>query len=519
MNGKSESAGVGSIRSDGSDPARDVDVPDLLTRLRAAYEDFYRRSGDEVYQFRAGLKERLELEQILRDYPVLSSAESLQVIRDLERLDLRSEPKESVRIFGRICLERRLEQESADEIVRLEEAQAREAETVDDQRQSFFAATLAAAATGEREKRNRIALAHAVMCRRLLGSLLEKWQAQEAASRAIGFSSYLEAAARLRDVDPRAMVASLRQALDPRYERFREQLDAWLDRTGNPAPRGGIAIHDLWHLWNADLGADAFSSDRLMPAFRATLAGMGLEEELDRPGGRIVLDLESRPGKNPRAFCVPVEIPDRVFLVIQPAGGSRDFAQLFHESGHALHFSLTDPELPIEAKDGMGYSLTESYAFIFEHLVHDPLWLEEHAPEVDREACGRLAELRIEYIVRRLTAELEGQIASERRPEERPAAVAGAFRERIGLGVDPSAASFYLDDGLYACEYARGFAFAASLREDLRIRFGRRFWKSRATGDFLRELWWTGNRYDTASMSRRLWHEELSFDAFAAELG
>lgn len=492
------------------------DATSLLERLRPAWVDFYRRSGEEIYAFRAGIKESLDLEAILRDYPVLSSPETLAALRALEaRGGLDEATSASVRLFGRICLDRRLEEESAGEIVRLEEAQAREAETVDGQRQSFFAATMVASATGERDKRNRLALAHSLMCRRLLASLLDKWRAQEAASRATGFDSYLDAAARIRSVDVRETVGRLRAALDPRFDAFRTTLNDWLDRTGNRLPDGRIEVHDLWHLWNADLGGDAFGSDRLLPSFRATVEGLGLDLAAE---GRIALDLESRPGKNPRAFCVPIEIPAKVYLVVQPVGGARDFSQLFHEAGHAFHFSGVDPSLPMELRDSTGYALTESYAFLFEHLVHDPLWLEDLGGGVDRDGYHRLSLLRIEYLVRRLTAEMEGQIASAGRPEERAAAVANCFAERIGLAVDPSAAAFYLDDGLYAAEYARGFAFSARLRLHLREKFGRRWWTSRAAGTFLRDLWSTGNRYDTESMTRHLWGEELSFDAFAAEL-
>lgn len=487
----------------------------LIDELRPAYEAFYQRSGEEVYAFRAGLKDSLDLEQILRDYPVLSSKETLEKVRELERTGDAGSLSEPIQLFSRICLDRRLEEESASEIVKLEEAQAREGETVDGQRQSFFAATLVAAATGEREKRNRLALAHGAMCRRLLTSLIEKWSTQEAAARSTGFPTYLAASARIRRVDPRATVRALRHALDPRFDQFHAELKSWLDRTGNRTPDGRIEVHDLWHLWNADLGDSAFSSDRLLPALESTLQGMGLDlyEE-----GKIVLDVESRPAKNPRAFCAPVVVPDKVYLVIQPVGGSRDYSQLFHEAGHALHFSRIDPALPMEWKDGAGYALTESYAFLFEHLIHDPLWLEEFGGQVDREGFVRLSNLRNEYILRRLTAEIEAQIDTEGQPEQRPARVAETFRGMIGLTVDASAASFYIDDGLYAAEYARGFAFVARLREHLRSAFGRRFWRNPKAGEFLRELWASGNRYDTESMSQRLWGESLGYEAFANEL-
>ena len=55
----------------------------------------------------------------------------------------------------------------------------------------------------------------------------------------------------------------------------------------------------------------------------------------------VQLDLEDRPNKTPRAFCVPIEVPGRVMLVIKPNGGPDDWHALFHEAGHTEHYAHT----------------------------------------------------------------------------------------------------------------------------------------------------------------------------------
>ncbi len=72
-------------------------------------------------------------------------------------------------------------------------------------------------------------------------------------------------------------------------------------------------------------------ADRMpLPALVQTLADLGIDLHSQR---NVHLDLDQRPGKSPRAFCSPIEVPDKVMLVIQPIGGHDDWRALFHEAG------------------------------------------------------------------------------------------------------------------------------------------------------------------------------------------
>ncbi len=109
-----------------------------------------------------------------------------------------------------------------------------------------------------------------------------------------------------------------------------------------------------------------------MPALEATLADMGVDLHAQR---NVELDLEDRPNKTPRAFCVAIEIPDRVILVIKPQGGPDDWRALFHEAGHTEHFAHTSSSLPMEEKRLGDNAVTEGWAMLLEHLTIDPVWL------------------------------------------------------------------------------------------------------------------------------------------------
>ena len=168
-------------------------------------------------------------------------------------------------------------------------------------------------------------------------------------------------------------------------------------------PLDSAGPQDVSRLWRAPEFDTAFAADRALPALRGTLEGMGIH--LDRQPN-IELDIDSRPGKIPRAFCAPILVPDRVMLVILPQGGHDDWLALFHEAGHAQHFGHMSRTLPAEDRVRGDNGVTEGWAFLFDHLVTTPAWLgwRVDAPPQDyarfnalydlhmlRRYCGKLA--------------------------------------------------------------------------------------------------------------------------------
>ena len=110
----------------------------------------------------------------------------------------------------------------------------------------------------------------------------------------------------------------------------------------------------------------------MLPALESTLTDLGIDLPAQR---NIQLDIERRPLKTPRAYCFPIEVPGRVVLMIQPIGGLDDWNALFHEAGHTEHFAHTSPRLSFEARRLGDNAVTECWAFLLEHLVSDPVWL------------------------------------------------------------------------------------------------------------------------------------------------
>src|SRR3954454_243000 len=111
---------------------------------------------------------------------------------------------------------------------------------------------------------------------------------------------------------------------------------------------------------------------RRLTAVEQTLADLGIQLKSQSSG---TLDLDERPNKSPRAFCAPIEVPDRVILVIQPIGGPEDWRALFHEGGHTEPFAQTSRTLSMEEKRLGDTAVTEGGAICVQHLTDEPAWL------------------------------------------------------------------------------------------------------------------------------------------------
>src|SRR5581483_7516720 len=147
----------------------------------------------------------------------------------------------------------------------------------------------------------------------------------------------------------------------------------------------------------------SYPSEQMLPALEGTLRELGIDL---RAQENVHLDLERRPAKSPRAFCSPIEVPDRVVLVIQPIGGRDDWEALFHEAGHAEHFAHTSRDLPVEARRLGDMAVTEGWAMLLQRLVTEPEWLRRRldVPRVERLANEGAASLL--YFARRYSAKL-----------------------------------------------------------------------------------------------------------------
>ena len=365
----------------------------------------------------------------------------------------------------------------------------------------------------DREKRARIEDArNALTEEHLLPVQLEAAQVEREAVGRLGAPDYAE----------------LHRRFGFRLEELAEQCRAFLDSTerlwesaGDKLLRARVGVglaeaqrYDVARMFRAPEWDASFPADRMLPALEATLADLGVDLHAQE---NVELDVEQREHKSPRAFCAPIEVPQRVVLVIQPIGGVDDWRALFHEAGHTEHFAHTRADLSVEERRLGDYAVTEGWAMLMEHLVQDAAWLNRRldVPRptefVAESATGLL------YLVRRYCAKVLYELELHQAPD--PVPLRPRYVEILAdaLKIEPSPTDYLadVDAGFYCTEYVRAWAFEAQLKGFFREKFGSTWFTRRDAGSLVRELWSEGQRPTADEILKELTSAEIELEAVA----
>jgi hypothetical protein len=264
-----------------------------------------------------------------------------------------------------------------------------------------------------------------------------------------------------------------------------------------------------------------FPAAAMDPAIRRFVGEMGIDAGAD---GRVRFDLEDRPGKNSRAFCAPVVVPDEVYLVLRPHGGQTDYRTYLHELGHALHFAHMRSSYPFEYRWLGDNSVTEGYAMLFDHLVLDRGWLIRYTelgkPRADKflrsAAFEELHALRRYCAKLRYEVELYGGAADWDRLRS---LYADSLTEATGFRYSTADAFVDVDPRFYSARYLRAWQLQALLAVSLVDRFNEDWFRNPAAGPWMVEnLFAEGQRELGSEQAERVAGKKLSFAPLVRKL-
>ena len=257
-----------------------------------------------------------------------------------------------------------------------------------------------------------------------------------------------------------------------------------------------------------------FPSKPMEAEVRRQLSDMGADATAK---GRIIFDTGEREGKSSRAFCSPVRVPQEVYLVLRPHGGQSDYRTFLHELGHALHFANTRADFPFEYRWLGDNSITESYAMLFDHMLHLPGWLARYtelgAPRIP--TFLRAAGFEELQFLRRYAAKLiyehelyGGEHSWDSLPDVYVETLSGATSFRY----DRADAFVDVDPRYYAARYLRAWQLQAVIGESLVERFDEDWYRNPRAGPYIIETMFAeGQRELAHELAERVTARPLSF--------
>ncbi len=214
-----------------------------------------------------------------------------------------------------------------------------------------------------------------------------------------------------------------------------------------------------------------------------------------------------------------IEIPDDIKIIYQAKDGANNYQRFFHEATHAQQFAWTSRQIFPEFQRIGDAATREGFALLFESLIEDEKWLSdllrfhESTNFRHRAATLRLFKLRryaakIHYEVELHANQLSGSAGSR---------YVELLSEAVRVRYDETAHLRDVSEAFYSGDFLRANAFASQLREQLKTKFGSRWWTSRKAGDYLIDLWNTGGRYKIEELAKMIDLGDLSYDWLAEE--
>ncbi|MBI6545169.1 MAG: hypothetical protein HY692_00155 [Cyanobacteria bacterium NC_groundwater_1444_Ag_S-0.65um_54_12] len=490
--------------------------PLKLDDIRNLAQELKSRTIFETYLHGSGQKSELALAPIFANYASLYSPAVIASIRQKLAQANDSEEKRKLAYLLADCLESLLDNEVALLRDALATQEANKIIQFFDEKLFFHEAALRIAGEPSRQLREAISQATrqaVVEFDHLYRRKLET--TRQFIREKLNFVSYAAFYESLRGFSFQALAKFAMQFLEQTAVLYQQTMAEWTKS------ELGLALaecerHDIAYLMRTPEIAEAFPEDHLIVTLESTLTNLGLDLR------HVTCDLEKRPKKSPRAFCAPVRIPAEVYLVVSPDGGANGYSALFHEAGHALHFSHCAPDLSYEFRYLGDYSVTEAFAFTFEHLLLEEGWLSNHTGLTTKQISDyrQHAYRQLLFMVRRYAAKLcyELQLHDEREIAGKEKLYVESLQKALMIRHYPEYWLYDTDGGFYSAYYLRAWILAAQLRAFLRRNFGEHYFHNLAAGRALRDLWQMGQRFSAQEIARQIGFDDMDSQLLADEI-
>jgi hypothetical protein len=478
-----------------------------LDAYREQADRFIAELDEETYLHFAGLKDSYDVVSIYERHANLTELEQAQAI------GLAVNGGNRVRELWRFACELYLGNLTREPTQRAAELEATLKATVESEEIPFRMLRPRIANEEDRDARRRLEEARNALTDEHLNPLhLETLRVSHAETEKLGAATYTELYRRFGyGLDELANQARA----------FLADTEELYEREGNKLFKARVGVGlgeaqrwDVPRLFRGIVWDEAFGPERMLPALESTLNDLGVDLRAQQ---NVELDLEDRPNKSPRAFCVPIEVPQRVVLVIKPQGGPDDWRALFHEAGHTEHFAHTAAELSVEERRLGDNAVTEGWAILLEHLTSDPVWLSRRLDFPQPREFAAEGAVQLLWLLRRYSAKLIYEIELHQAPDPVPLRLRYAELLTQAMKVPYTDTDYLtdLDSSFYVSEYLRAWAFEAQLRNYLRRTFGNAWFAQRDAGSLLRELWAEGQKHTADELLKDVAGERIELAAVA----
>ena len=353
-------------------------------------------------------------------------------------------------------------------------------------------------------KRQKLQQETGPLCKLLKPFAVNYWNVVlETLTDELGFDGYIDYCGRKKGIDYHGLYGLAHRLLQASDRFYFDAMRAWSrDRFG--LPLDALSRFDAIYLLSLS------QWDHLCPAVPPATTRAFFRDrwglDIFRRAG-LHLDLSPAPGKSAQAISMMVRIPQEVYLLMRPEGGWIDLETLWHELGHGLSATGTDPHLPpVQRELATAFGLSEVYAFLLQRMALSPLVLESvlGLPKPTVSMLTTYKRLKDLAVFRRYAAKFiseydmfTGGDLGDGRP------YAATMARATGFFHQPESHLFDLVPEFYCADYLLGWLGEAMLSDHLVDRFGESGYAGADAGRWLQSLWRQGNARDIFGFFRQ----------------
>jgi len=485
-----------------------------LDKIRIDVEHFCSDLGKEYYSNWSGLKDELNISTVYEKYKHLFRKPLILEVQN-KRKQASGEDERKLRYLQIFFLDAYLGMTVKELTDKSETMQAKGTIKPNGEEIPFRLALIKMINEPKRTKREKLYRARNSFIDKINVTLLKRMQKLHDAAKEFGHKNYTALFNDVKGIDFKAL-EKIMQGFTNKTE------STWVQRMNEELQEKiGVKLedaekHDVNFFFRAKQFDKYFKKENMLKTLKKMLANMDIRLEQQK---NIHIDVEERPKKNPRAFCIPIKTPEDIKLIMMPHGGHDDYAALFHETGHAEHFGCVAADLPIEYKWLGDNSVTESYAFLLEYLLTDETWLEQNI-KIDKadEYLFFLALYKLLFL-RSYGAKISYEIKLHTNGLKGMGEVYKKTCEKILKYRHP--ANHYLiavDDSFYCAQYLQAWIFEAQLRRFLQKEYGDEWFNSPEAGKYLMQLWADGQKYNVVELAKMLGYAGLDIAPLTASI-
>ena len=489
-----------------------------LANYRDRAREFQTELCREKYSHHAGLRDELAVEPIYKKFRDLFADAAVTELSELHR-NAPPDDEKPLRYLLCFAVDHALNSEVFAEDQQIARALSKHKIKVGGKEYSFHQAAVQVANEQDRDRREQILQLRLTPIDQVNGLRIARLEKIQAKAKKLFGGSLVDLYQKLSRVNFEVLKTQLENFLVASESYYSSRIERYGSKVLGEGV-GTVRACDVPYLLRGHAYDSLFPSDRLLSLLKRTLMGLGVDLKKQR---NVVIDSADRANKSSLAHCFPVRVPEEVNLVLLPQGGVFDFLTLFHEAGHALHYGFTAETESFEYRFLGDPAVGETYGFLFEYLALNEDWLQDFLKvkpgETDFLDNTQFRKL---YLLRRYAARFLFELVLHERSSytdrDLPDIYASTLNKALHLQVEPRMYLHDMEDAFSGTRFLRAWIFEAELRQILIDRFGARWYSRPAAGDFLKDLWRFGFRYDCDELAARIRSFGLNLDPITREV-